>query len=94
MLSPIIDYAVLDRRTLEVVAQPQQSVGADLAGIKKLRAIATSYSGSQDYYLVLNWTEFNGDSEGRKVGMDVVRNEFGALLEQIGSEKLTDGNAN
>jgi hypothetical protein len=87
-----ITYVVIDRRTLQPVPQASGWVGAYVEGIKELRRIVTSYTGSQDYFVVLNWLRFDDGNrtEGPGPGIEAVRNEFSGLLEQLGVARLTD----
>lgn len=75
-----VSYAVLDRHTLEV--KTSGSVSADVGGIQQLGRIIDGYSGSLDYLVVLNWSNFGDDIAAERAAFDTV-------LQKIG-EKLTD----
>ncbi len=76
-----VNYAVIDRRTLEV--KTSGSVEGDVAGIQQLGTIIDGYTGSLDYLVVLNWYSFRYD-----IGAE--RNALDTVLQKIGSDKLTD----
>ena len=71
---------MLDRHTLEV--KTSGSVSADVGGIQELGRIIDGYSGSLDYLVVLNWSNFGDDIAAERAAFDTV-------LQKIG-EKLTD----
>ena len=79
--STSINYAVLDRKTLQITNSG--SVSGDVGGIQQLGAIVDGYSGSLEHLVVINWENpiDRSDAEG---------NALSTLLQKIGSEKLTD----
>ncbi len=78
---PKIYYAVLDRRSLQIMSSG--SVGADLAGFRDLGTVIKAYTGGLNHLLVLNWNGFGPE-------IDAERNAFSAVLQRIGTAPLTD----
>ncbi len=77
-----LNYAVIDRQTLQPVKSA--SVSTDPDSLVAFGKVLDGYIGSQNYLVALNWVDFSGRDLGR------TRNEFDNVLQKIGAAKLTD----
>ena len=75
-----IDYAVIDRQTLQI--KTSGTVPADVDGIGQLSSLVDGYGGSLGDLVAIDWYSFGSD-------IDAERNAMDTLLQKIGAAKLT-----
>ena len=82
--SPCINYAVIDRQTLGLVASGQYP--ADVGGLEVLRqSRVEKYIGSLNYLVVLNWQDFSV----AHTTIEADRRALDATLKKIGAAPMT-----